>query len=90
MDSIKIEDQNWSNMNLHSNEFRNGDKIDIVSNSKTWFELNQNNKPACCYYNFNENNGEKLGLLYNWFWLLIQGIYVQKVGESPQKKILKN
>ena len=67
VDNIKIGDQNWSNVNLNSNEFRNGEKIEIVKDPNDWFELNKNNKPACCYYNFNESNGQKLGLLYNWF-----------------------
>lgn len=37
VDNIKIGDQNWSNVNLNSNEFRNGEKIEIVKDPKDWF-----------------------------------------------------
>ena len=79
VDNIKIGDQNWSNVNLNSNEFRNGEKIEIVKDPKDWFELNKNNKPACCYYNFNESNGQKLGLLYNWFSVIDPRYEIQSV-----------
>lgn len=67
MESVVIGNQEWSSNNLNTNTFRNGDEIKLVTNSNDWFDLNNKKEPACCYYNFNTSNGEKLGLLYNWF-----------------------
>jgi len=43
--------------------------IYIIPEAKTnqeWDNASANGKPAYCYYNFDPQNGEKFGKLYNW------------------------
>lgn len=86
MESVEIGNQQWSKINLNSNEFRNGEKINIISNPNDWFESNRNNEPACCYYNFNSSNGEKLGLLYNWFCVIDKRNICPEGWRIPEKE----
>ena len=63
----KIGNQIWSNVNLNTTIFRNGDPIQQVQTQEEWDRAAQKNEPAWCYYNGDANNGAKYGKLYNWF-----------------------
>ena len=53
--------------NLDIQTFRNGDKINLITNEKDWMKAADENTPACCCYQFNSENCKKYGLLYNHF-----------------------
>lgn len=64
---IKVGRKTWNTQNLNTDAFRNGDKIAEAKSSEEWIALNNNKKPAWCYYDFDSSNGEKFGKLYNWY-----------------------
>jgi uncharacterized protein (TIGR02145 family) len=70
---VAIGKQIWMNKNLSVTKFRNGDPIpEVKFKSKLEWqkasnELTQRAEPAWCYYNFDSANGEKYGILYNWY-----------------------
>jgi uncharacterized protein (TIGR02145 family) len=65
--SVKIGKQTWSQMNLNTSKFRNGDEILEVKTNADWEKASREKKAAWCYYDFNAKNGETYGKLYNWF-----------------------
>ncbi len=66
-DEILIGNQIWMNKNLDVLKFRNGDNIPIVTSNTDWVSYARYEKPACCFYQNEENNGKKYGVLYNWY-----------------------
>jgi uncharacterized protein (TIGR02145 family) len=67
MKEIKIGTQIWTNENLSSTKFLNGDDIPFVTNSDDWSAIGKSKKPACAYLSYDEKNGKKFGLLYNYY-----------------------
>ena len=59
--------QNWSTTNLDVQAFRNGDTISEAQSVEQWKIAGDEGKPAWCFYDNNQENGEKYGKLYNWF-----------------------
>jgi hypothetical protein len=59
----------WSCRNLAVKFFLNGDAIPEAENLKAWNKAYMSKTPAWCYYNFNPENGEKYGIMYNQFAL---------------------
>lgn len=66
-DSINIGKQTWMQKNLDVTQFSNGDKLLIVTTKEQWEEASSKGVPACCAYDFNNQNKINYGLLYNWF-----------------------
>jgi uncharacterized protein (TIGR02145 family) len=64
---VKIGTQVWMARNLDVDTFSNGELIPQATCREHWDFAADNNIPAWCYYEFNEENGEKYGKLYNWF-----------------------
>ena len=64
---VTIGNQVWMASNLHTFYFRNGDPIPVVKTAKAWEEAGRNEQPACCYNENEAENGQKYGLLYNWY-----------------------
>lgn len=64
---IKIGTQIWTTKNLDVSTFRNGDPIPEVKFSEEWVKASETEKPAFCYYNFDTENGNVYGKLYNWY-----------------------
>jgi hypothetical protein len=64
---VTIGNQVWMASNLHTFYFRNGDPIPVVKTAEAWEEAGRNEQPACCYYENEAENGQKYGLLYNWY-----------------------
>jgi len=64
---VKIGQQVWMAENLHVFNFRNGDPIPIAKTDDEWKKAIENEQPACCYYENDGQNGQKYGLLYNWY-----------------------
>jgi uncharacterized protein (TIGR02145 family) len=64
--TVKIGSQIWMAENFNVTSFRNGDPIQKVSNYEEWLDANNKEKPAWCFYGFDENNA-LYGKLYNWF-----------------------
>jgi clan AA aspartic protease (TIGR02281 family) len=62
---VKIGTQTWATENLDVTTFRNGDEIPEVKTREEWGNLYKNHQPAWCYYNNDE--GLRLGKLYNWY-----------------------
>ena len=65
--SIKIDNQVWSNENLNVDHFRNGDIIPEAKTAIKWKRAGKKERPAWCYYDNDPSNGEKYGKLYNWY-----------------------
>jgi uncharacterized protein (TIGR02145 family) len=57
----------WMTENLGVSCFRNGDLIPEAKSSIEWVELCNGEKPAWCYYTYDDSNGMKFGKLYNWY-----------------------
>lgn len=66
-DSVQIGDQIWQTRNLNVDKFQNGDIIPQVLDNEEWEQRTKDGKPAWCYYNNNQENGEIYGKLYNWW-----------------------
>jgi len=67
MKEVKIGNQIWSKENLNEITFLNGDKITLAKNCEEWEKLGEEMKPACAYLAYDEKNGKKFGLLYNFY-----------------------
>lgn len=67
MKETKIGTQVWTKENFNSTKFLNGDEITLANNADEWEKLGEEKKPACAYLAYDENNGEKYGLLYNFY-----------------------
>ena len=65
--SVVIGSQEWMIKNLDVSTFANGDPIMEVKTRKKWIKAEKKRKPAWCYYNYDPDNGEKYGKLYNWY-----------------------
>jgi uncharacterized protein (TIGR02145 family) len=65
-DEVKIGNQIWMTRNLNVDSFRNGDPISHAKTDEEWKKAGNSGKPAWCFYNNNQNNGERYGKLYNW------------------------
>ena len=65
--SIKIDNQVWSNENLNVDHFRNGDIIPEAKTAEEWKAAGNAKRPAWCYYDNDPKNGNKYGKLYNWY-----------------------
>ncbi len=65
--SVKVGTQVWTTGNLNVSHFRNGDHIPEAVTMEEWEKAFDKGKPAWCYYDNDPVNGEKYGMLYNWF-----------------------
>ena len=65
-DTVRIGDQTWMAENLNVSRFRNGDTIFEAKTTEEFIKAGENQQPAWCYYDFNPNNGDMYGKLYNW------------------------
>ena len=65
MHGITIGTQVWTKTNLDVSLFRNGESIFEARSDAEWKNAGTENKPAWCHYDFNPENGEKYGKLYN-------------------------
>ena len=63
----KIAQQTWTLQNLNKSNFNNGDPIPEAKSEVEMWNAILNEEPAWCYYDFNPNNDEKFGKLYNWY-----------------------
>ncbi len=67
LEEIKIGTQTWATKNLDVSTFKNGDAIPEAKTNEEWIAAGDSDKPACCYYNNDLENGKKYGKLYNWY-----------------------
>jgi uncharacterized protein (TIGR02145 family) len=65
--TLEIGGQRWSGENLNVKVFNNGDKIPQAKTKEEWVNASKNGQPAWCYLNNDPANGEKYGILYNWY-----------------------
>jgi uncharacterized protein (TIGR02145 family) len=66
-DEVTIGKQVWMNKNLNVSKFQNGELIPEANSEEKWRQAKDNKQPAWCYYNFNPDNGDRYGKLYNWY-----------------------
>jgi len=64
---VSIGTQAWSTANLDVTKFRNGDTIPQAKSKMEWEDAGRSRQPVWCYYNYDAQNGEKYGKLYNWY-----------------------
>lgn len=62
---VKINNQIWMAQNLSAISYDNGEDISYVKEDSIWKEHDSHVK-AWCYYDGNEDNLLKYGVLYNW------------------------
>jgi uncharacterized protein (TIGR02145 family) len=65
--TVKIGNQIWMAENLKAIKFLNGDEIKEARTKKEWIEAIKNKLPIWTYYENDSLNGNKFGILYNWF-----------------------
>lgn len=65
--TIKIGTKEWFKTNLNVSTFANGTTILKVTKIADWIQAFNEQKPAYCYYNFQDSNEIKFGKYYNWF-----------------------
>jgi uncharacterized protein (TIGR02145 family) len=63
----QIGNQIWSIENLNVSIFGNGDIIPEAKSKVAWEKACKEGRPAWCYYNESQSNGDKYGKLYNWY-----------------------
>lgn len=66
-ETIVVDGKKWTTSNLNTTRFQDGSFIPEVTSEKQWKKYMKKKKPAFCYYNFSKKNGEKFGILYNWY-----------------------
>lgn len=59
--------QEWMTENLNVNTYRNGDQILYAESPEQWASFNKQKEGCYCYFNFDAENGNKYGKLYNWY-----------------------
>ncbi|MDD2387466.1 MAG: fibrobacter succinogenes major paralogous domain-containing protein [Bacteroidales bacterium] len=64
---VVIGNQIWMQKNLDVTTFRNGDVIPEAKTNDEWVKAIQNREPAWCYYENDPKNGEKYGIIYNFY-----------------------
>lgn len=64
---LVIDQQIWAAKNLNVKNFKNGDVILEAKSSEDWKNAGENKIPAWSYYENDAKNGEKYGVLYNWY-----------------------
>lgn len=62
--TIEIGNQIWMAENLNVSRYRNGDTIQNITDSASWYGLTSG---AWCYYEENMAYGMQYGKLYNWY-----------------------
>jgi uncharacterized protein (TIGR02145 family) len=65
--SVRVETQEWMNVNLDVSVFRNGDPIPEARSDEEWRNAGREGRPAWCYYENKTENGSRYGRLYNWY-----------------------
>lgn len=64
---VQIGKQVWMTQNLNVETFRNGESIPEANSVEEWNDAKWKKTPACCCYNFNPDNCDRYGKLYNWY-----------------------
>jgi uncharacterized protein (TIGR02145 family) len=64
--TVQIGTQCWTQSNLRTSKYRNGDIIQNITDHSLWLQTNSNNTGAWCYYNNNVLNDGIYGKHYNW------------------------
>jgi uncharacterized protein (TIGR02145 family) len=64
---VKIGTQVWMSKNLDISIYRNGDSIPQARNKEQWTYAAENELPAWCYHEFDEENAKIYGKIYNFF-----------------------
>lgn len=64
--TVQIGNQVWMAENLKTTKLNDGTPIAFVKDPTTWADVNLK-VPMACYYDNDENNLNKYGLLYNWY-----------------------
>jgi uncharacterized protein (TIGR02145 family) len=66
-ETVTIGKQKWMAQNLDVCKFNNGDTILKVNSKTEWDSAIIKKIPAWCFYNFDNENGEIYGKIYNYF-----------------------
>ena len=64
---VKIGEQEWATKNLNLINFRNGEPLFHAKSQDEWFKAFNEKKPAWCFYNFDEIEGESYDIIYNYY-----------------------
>ena len=78
-DTISKNGVTYSIKNLNVSTFKDGTPIIEAVNETEWIRLNNEKKPAFCYYNYKKNNDNNNGKLYN-YWAMISPLGIAPEG----------
>jgi uncharacterized protein (TIGR02145 family) len=62
--TVLINNLEWTAENLNVEHYRNGELIPQFKDKEEWLKLTTG---AWCYYGNDTVNGEKYGIIYNWY-----------------------
>ena len=65
--TVTIGKQTWTNTNLTTAYFQNGDSILQAKSVEEWLDLGKKKIPAWCWYENDPKTEKKMGKLYNWY-----------------------
>jgi uncharacterized protein (TIGR02145 family) len=91
MEIIKFGEQNWANDNCKLKSFANGEQIIQANTAEEWIANNKKKIPSFAFYDFNAENENKYGLIYNWHVVVNKNILVEgfRVPNNDDWKIFK-
>jgi uncharacterized protein (TIGR02145 family) len=65
--TVRINKQEWMQINLSTRVFRNGDSIPLAKSKDAWRNAEMSKSPMCCYLEGDSILNSEMGLLYNWY-----------------------
>lgn len=65
--AVTIGNQVWTVENLRTTKYNDGAPIPLVTDRSEWVACGDSSRPACCWYENDNSNKEKYGVLYNWY-----------------------
>lgn len=75
--------QTWMTKNLNVDHFQNGDYISQAKTFEEWKKFLEIGEAAWCYYDFDENNSQECGKIYNWFAVIDKRLLAPKGWHIP-------
>jgi len=79
--AVKIGKQVWTTVNLKTTKYSDGSQIPLLTMDTEW---DSRTSPGYCYYDNNNENMDKYGVLYNWY-TVNTGILAPKGWHVPTK-----
>ena len=86
---VLIGDQVWTDRNINIDKFRNGDPIVESKSAAQWEAFGKKGQPSWCYANFDPDNKDVYGKLYNYYAVIDPRGLAPKGWHIPSEADLK-